>query len=147
MEYIMENLWIAWVAVGVFFLIVELLTTALVSIWFVPAATITCLFSLVVHSLVWQIALFVVMSAVFMVVFRKIYNKYIKKDKDEIKQEEHLIGKTAKTSEDTDSHGGRVLAGDVYWRAVTENGEKIEKDETVIITGVQGTTLIIKREN
>ena len=82
-----------------------------------------------------------------MVVFRKIYNKYIKKDKDEIKQEEHLIGKTAKTSEDTDSHGGRVLAGDVYWRAVTENGEKIEKDETVIITGVQGTTLIIKREN
>lgn len=147
MEYIMENLWIAWVAVGVFFLIVELLTTALVSIWFVPAAIITCLFSLVVHSFVWQIALFVVLSAVFMVLFRKIYNKYIKKDKDEIKQEEHLIGKTAKTSEDTDSHGGRVLAGDVYWRAVTENGEKIEKDETVIITGVQGTTLIIKREN
>lgn len=147
MEYIMENLWIAWVAVGVFFLIVELLTTALVSIWFVPAAIITCLFSFVVDSIVWQIAVFVLLSAVFMAVFRRIYNKYIKKDKDEIKQEEHLIGKTAKTSEDTDSHGGRVLAGDVYWRAVTENGEKIEKDETVIITGVQGTTLIIKKEN
>ena len=48
MEYLMANPWAIWIAVGVFFLIVELCTTALVSIWFVPAAIITCLLSFVI---------------------------------------------------------------------------------------------------
>ena len=79
MEYLMENLWLVWIGVGVIFLIVEMLTTALVSIWFVPAAIITCLISLFVDSIIWQIAIFVILSALFMVVCRKIYNKHIKK--------------------------------------------------------------------
>ena len=36
MDYLIANPWIVWLAVGIVFLIVELLTTALVSIWFVP---------------------------------------------------------------------------------------------------------------
>ncbi len=145
MDYLIANPWIMWLAVGVLFLIVELLTTALVSIWFVPSAIITCLLSFVVDSLLIQIAIFVVLSAVFMVVCRKIYNKHIKKPVDDVDQNEKLLGKSATVTEDTNGITGRILVGDVYWRAVSENGDIIQKGETVKIKGVNGTTLVINK--
>lgn len=145
MEYLIANPWIMWLAVGIFFLIIELLTTALVSIWFVPSAIITCLLSFVVDSLLLQTAIFVVLSAVFMVVCRKIYNKHIKKSVDEIDQNEKLLGKTATVTEDTNAITGRILVGDVYWRAVSESNEIIPKGETVKIKDVKGTTLVINK--
>ena len=145
MEYLIANMWIMWLAVGVVFLIVELLTTALVSIWFVPSAIITCLLSFVVDNLLIQIAIFIVLSAVFMVVCRKIYNKHIKKPVDDVDQNEKLIGKTAKVAEDTNGISGRILVGDVYWKAVSENGDIIPKGETVKIKSVNGTSLVINK--
>lgn len=145
MDYLIANPWIMWLAVGVLFLIVELLTTALVSIWFVPSAIITCLLSFVVDNLLIQIAIFVILSAVFMVVCRKIYNKHIKKPVDDVDQNEKLLGKTATVTEDTNGVTGRILVGDVYWRAVSENGDIIPKGETVKIKGVNGTTLVINK--
>lgn len=145
MDYLIANPWIMWLAVGVLFLIVELLTTALVSIWFVPSAIITCLLSFVVDNLLIQIAIFVVLSAVFMVVCRKIYNKHIKKPVDDVDQNEKLLGKSATVTEDTNGITGRILVGDVYWRAVSENGDIIQKGETVKIKGVNGTTLVINK--
>lgn len=145
MEYLMENLWLVWIGVGIIFLIIEMLTTALVSIWFVPAAIITCLVSLFVDSIIWQIAIFVVLSAVFMVICRRIYNKHIKKTVDEVDQNEKLLGKTATVTEDTNAVTGRILVGDVYWRAVSENGETLPKGEIVVIKAVNGTTLVINK--
>lgn len=145
MDYLIANPWIIWLAVGIAFLIIELLTTALVSIWFVPAAIITCLLSFLLNSFLWQTAIFIVLSAVFMVICRKIYNKHIKKPVDEVDQNEKLLDKTATVTEDTNAITGRILVGDVYWKATTENGETIPKGETVIIKGVNGTTLIIKK--
>lgn len=145
MEYLSENLWLVWILAGVFFLIIELITTALVSIWFVAAAVVTCLVSLAVDSFLWQLVIFLLLSAVFMVIFRYVYKKYIKPGRDEIKREEMLVGRSAVTAEDTDSFGGKVLAGDVYWRAVSENGEKIPKGETVGIVKADGTTLTVRK--
>lgn len=145
MEYLLSNPWVAWLCVAVLFLVVELLTTTLVSIWFVPAAIIVCLLTFVIDSLVWQIAIFVVLSAVFMVLARKIYKKHIKKPVDDVSQNEKLLGKAALVTEDTNAISGRILVGDVYWRAVSENGETIPQGETVVIKGVNGTTLVINK--
>lgn len=145
MEYLIENMWVVWTVVGVLALVIEMATATLVSIWFVPAAILTCLLSLAVDSIPAQIVVFVVLSAISMVISRKIYKKYIKKNKDEISAESKLIGKVAKTTEETDAHTGKVLVGDIYWKAISETGEKIGKDETVIIKGVNGTTLVINK--
>lgn len=146
MEYLAQNPWVAWLAVAVFFLVVELLTTTLVSIWFVPAAIIVCLLTFVIDSLVWQIAIFVVLSAVFMVIARKIYKKHIKKPVDDVDRNEKLLGKAAIVTEDTTPISGRILVGDVYWRAVSESGDTIPKGETVVIKRVEGTTLVINKK-
>ncbi len=145
MEYLLNNPWVAWLGVAIFFLVIELLTTTLVSIWFVPAAIIVCLLTFVIDSVIWQIAIFVVLSAIFLVVCRKIYKKHIKKPVDDVDQNEKLLGKAALVTEDTNAISGRILVGDVYWRAVSENGETIPKGETVVIKGVEGTTLKINK--
>ncbi len=146
MQYFIENLWAMWLAIGIFFLVVELCTTALISIWFVPAAGITALLSFVIPKLSWQILIFAVLSAVFMLLFRKLYKSKLKKAEDDVKPETSLTGKTAVTTEFTDVHGGRVKCGDVYWRAVSEDGNPINSGETVVITGVTDTTLVVKKE-
>ena len=147
MEYLMANPWAIWIAVGVFFLIVELCTAALVSIWFVPAAIITCLLSFVIKSAIWQIAIFVFLSAIFMVISRKIYKKYIKKPVDDVDQNEKLLGKIVTITDTTDGINGRVRMGDVYWKAITENGETLSENEKAVIKSVQGTTLIVTKLN
>ena len=40
----------------------------------------------------------------------------------------------------------KIRVGDVYWRAVSENGETIPKDEVVVIKRVEGTTLVINKK-
>ena len=145
MENLVENPWIGWIAVGVVFLVIELLTTALVSIWFVPAAILTCFSSLVIDNVFLQITIFVVLSAIFMVICRKIYNKHIKKKVDDVDQNENLIGKIVKVTEDTNGISGRIVSGDIYWKAVSENGETIQKGETAKIKGINGTTITIEK--
>ena len=146
MGYLLENLWAMWIAIGVFFLIVELCTTALISIWFVPAAGLTALLSFLIPQLGWQIVIFAVLSSVFMLLFKKLYKKRIKKNEDDVKPEISIIGKSAVTQEPTGMYGGRVKCGDVYWRAVSEDGSVIDKGKTVIITGVNDTTLVVKNK-
>ena len=145
MEFFFENLWALWVAVGVIALVIELSTAALVSIWFVPAALLTCLVSLVTDSFLIQILVFIILSIIAMIISRKVYKKYIKKDKDEVDANSNLIGKYGKTTEDTDGLNGKVLVGDIYWKAKTQNGDTIPKDESVKIVSVEGTTLIITK--
>ena len=60
MEYLIENLWAAWLVIGIFFLVLELCTTALISIWFVPAAAITGVLSLVIPKFSLQVLIFAV---------------------------------------------------------------------------------------
>lgn len=147
MEYLAENQWLIWIIAGVFFIVVELLTTALVSIWFVPAAVITCFLSFAVDSFLIQAVIFLVLSAIFMVIFRDIYKKYIKKPVDDVDPCEQTVGRVGIATENCDADSGKVLLGDIYWKAATENGEIINQGEKVIIAGVKGTTLIIKKEN
>ena len=146
MDFILSNLWIVWLIIGIIALIAELLTAALVSVWFVPAALITALLSLVVKDFVWQLVIFSVLSILFMFVLRRLYIKYIKKPKDAVKKENSLIGSCAKTVSTVTSHGGEVLSGDVYWRAVSANGETIPENENVTVTDIKSTTLIVKKE-
>lgn len=145
MEIVLENMWVVWIAIGIVALVIEMSTAALVSIWFVPAAVLTCLFSLVVESIFAQIVVFVILSAIAMVISRKVYKKYIKKDKDEIGADSKMMGKIVKVVEDTDANSGQVLVGDIYWKARSENGEIILKDEQAKIVSVDGTTLVINK--
>lgn len=140
-DYILANDWLVWLIAAVFFLIIELATAALTSIWFVPSAIIVSVCSLFIKNIYIQIILFIILSAIFLVISRKVYKKQTKAvDDDNLK----LIGKTAVTTEKVTPDNGKVLVGDIYWRAVSDT--PIGKNEAVIIIDIKGTTLIVAKK-
>lgn len=140
-DYILANDWLVWLIAAVFFLIIELATAALTSIWFVPSAIIVSVCSLFIKNIYIQIILFIILSAIFLVISKKVYKKQTKAvDDDNLK----LIGKTAVTTEKVTPDNGKVLVGDIYWRAVSDT--PIEENEAVIIIDIKGTTLIVAKK-
>ncbi len=138
-EYFSHNLWVFWLVTAVAFLILETLTTALVSIWFVPGAVIASLVSVFSDSFALQIVVFLVLSAVCFLLCKKFYkpNKATKLGE----ANDLLVGKTAIAKTDINSIDGKVLVGDVYWRAVAD--EEISQGVPVEIMAVNGTVLSV----
>lgn len=141
-EFFAQNLWIVWMVVAGVLLVIEAATVGLVSIWFVPAAVIAAILSIWVDSFFIQLGVFIVLSGVTLFLGKK----YFKKNKSEKLDEanELLVGKNAVAKTDIIQSEGKVLVGDVYWRAVSD--DEISEGDKVKITAVEGNILtVIKR--
>ena len=143
MEYILSNMWLVWTAIGILLLLIEISTPNLVTIWFVPSAVVTAILSLVVGNVYLQLVLFIVLSALCLLLSKKVY-KRIKKT-EEVNPNDRLIGVTAKVVEGLSQNDGKVLVGDVYWRAVCD--EQVGVDELVVVKEIKGTTLVVSKNN
>ena len=135
-----------WLILALFFLIIELLTTTLVSVWFIPASLVTALVALVWDNIPAQIVIFLVLSVVSLVLFNKFYRGKLKKKSDSVDADQRLIGRSATATEPISSEGGKVLVGDIYWRAVNEDDLVIESGAFVEIKSVNGTTLVVSKK-
>ena len=79
-EFFQNNLWIMWMIAAGAFLVIEALTTALVSIWFVPGAIICAILSVWVDNFFIQIIVFLIISVITMIICKK-YLKFNKREK------------------------------------------------------------------
>ena len=138
-SFLAENLWVLWTALALIFLVVEVATTALVSMWFVPSAVITAILSIFCDNFLVQVIAFLVLSLGFLILCKKFYR--VKTPKKLGEANELLIGKNAVAQTDIDSINGKVSVGDIYWRAVSD--EPIESGSNVKITDVNGTVLTV----
>ncbi len=141
-EFFQNNLWIMWMIAAGAFLVVEALTTALVSIWFVPGAIICAILSVWVDNFFIQIIVFLIISVITMIICKK-YFKFNKGEKLE-ETTALLIGKTGIAKTDITDLEGKILIGDVYWRAVSD--EKINNGEQVIVNAVNGNILTVTKK-
>ena len=139
------NIWIIWLIFAGVFLILELTTTALVSIWFTIGALFASLVAVFVDSLFVQFLSFIIFSAVLLVFSKSFYEKKIQTNqKDEIL--EKFLEKIATVEEDIPNRyeAGKILIGGVSWRAVSITGDRIEKGSLVIVKSIDGLTLGVK---
>ena len=142
MEFLAENLWIVWLIVAAVLLVVELNTTALVSIWFVLAAIVTAIIAPFWDNIIAQVIIFFVLSAVFLILFRKLYKNKIQ-GKYDTDVEYTPVGKLAVTEETVTKHEGKVRVDGVFWKAVCDEAE-ISPGTTVSVVSAEGTTLKVK---
>lgn len=139
------QLWLLWIIVAGVFLVVELCTTALVSIWFVPGALLASLSSVLTSNIWVQIVVFIVVSLICFPISKSLYDKKIKSTtNDPGTVSKSLVGKTAIVIESVSKYPGRVVVNDVYWKAISEDGNKIPSDSIVQIIEVRDLTLIVK---
>ena len=137
-----------WLAVVVMALICEGLTTALVSIWFVPGAIISIVLAALEVEVWIQTLTFFVVSVVCVVIFQSFFRKKLRRVKKTATNLDRLIGETAIVTEKVDNLQavGCVKVNGQLWSARSESGNIIEDGEIVEIIAVSGVKLICRKK-
>lgn len=136
-----------WTVAFVIFLIAEAATFhALVSIWFAIAAVAAMLAALAGLNFVWQLTIFVAVSAVLLVLTRSFVKK-LRKNGAPDPNENYDIGKTAIVIEGIDNElgSGRVKLDGVDWAARSADGGSIIEGSVVTVRKIDGSKLIVAR--
>ncbi|MCQ2470554.1 MAG: NfeD family protein [Clostridia bacterium] len=136
-----------WIAAVIVLLIIEVATMQLVTIWFAVGAAAGLIAYLCNLPLVWQIVLFVAVSALALAVTRPFVKRFAHKEIDPTNAD-RCIGKTAIVVEDINNNLGKgaVKINGAVWTARSADGEPIETEKEVIIEKIDGVKLIVKKQ-
>jgi membrane protein implicated in regulation of membrane protease activity len=134
-----------WLGVFVVALIVEGVTTELVSVWFAVGALVALPFGFFKEFWI-SIIVFVVVSTVALIFTRPIVRR-ITQRRERKTNVDDVIGKKLKTITDiTKFDAGEVkLNGIVYTAILRDNDDKtISKDKIVEVVSIKGNRLVVK---
>ena len=136
-----------WIAVIVLAIVVEVLTDQLVSIWFVPGAIVATILDFAGVDIVWQIMVFLVLSAVG-IFLAKIFLTKLRKKGDTRTNIDAIIGERCVVTERIDNYAGcgQARVGGQIWsaRGAHEN-DVFEVGEVLDIVAIEGVKLICKK--
>lgn len=139
---------IFWLVALAFFIVVELGTLGLTTIWFALGCLVAFLASLIGIHLGIQIALFLVISVVLLIFTRPLATKYLN-SKTTKTNAESLVGKTAEVTITIDNikARGQVMVNGLEWTARSTDDEKIIKENSLVtIIGISGVKLIVEEK-
>lgn len=138
--------WI-WLGVLVFSAIIELVTREIVSIWFTFGAVVPFVLSATgAVGWIWQVVIFIVLSAVMIVCLRAATKKFLLKNANLHTNTDALIGKRYRMITRTDFETlGSLKVNDVVWSVAEENRQAVEEGEIVEVIKVSGNKLIVKK--
>lgn len=139
-----------WLIVALSTLIIELLTTALVSIWFTIGATFAYLAEKIGLALPYQIGIFAITS-ILAFIFTKPFVKKFLSNKIEKTNVDAIIGKNAIVVEKIVNIPGRntgaVKVEGKVWTAKSITGEEIQSGDIVVVKKIEGVTLFVNKLN
>lgn len=138
-----------WALAVIAFVIAEVMTIQLVSIWFAAGALVTLLMTYFFElSWIEQLGVFIAASTVFLIMSLPLIKKR-KKNRAVATNADLDVGKHATVIEEIncDKGTGRVTLGGVNWSAVPENeNDTIPEGTIVIVVKVLGAKLMVKPE-
>lgn len=134
-----------WLIAIAVFLVIEIITLGLTTIWFVPGALIAVFLSLA--GTIWQVqwgVFFIFSFLMFYFVRPSAVKKFnVKREKTNI---DRIIGADGKVLESIDNFAGKgiVLADGKEWMAKSQDGTTIKEGSVVTILEITGVKLIVK---
>lgn len=136
---------ILWIIIGIAVIILDIVTSSFLFVWFSVGALAAMVASLMGASFGVQIIIFLIVN---IITISLGYPWARKKFKSTIARtplmEEEYIGKVLKAEEDIEESGKAKLGG-VYWRVVNK-GKTIKKGESFKIIEFDGNRLKIEKE-
>ncbi len=138
-----------WLGVLVAMVVLEIVTTQLVSVWFAVGALAAFLVALAGVEAIWiQLVVFVAVSAVAVAVTRPLVRKMVN-IKAEPTNADMVIGKIGVVTDKIDNiaETGLVKVNGSLWTARTADGSVIEIGEKVKILEISGVKLIVEKSN
>ena len=140
----MDSNLVLWIIVGVAALILDIVTSSFVFVWFSIGAIIAIIANLLGFSFAVQFVIFVVVSILFILVGYPLVKNTIKRTIAKTPTtEQGYIGREITVDEEVIDKATIKIDG-IYW-TVKNEGELIKKGDKVKITGIEGNKLTIKR--
>ena len=139
---------VIWIVLLVLFLILEAATVQLVSAWFALGALCALLANLCGVGVIWQIVLFLIVSAICLIATRPLVKK-MTATKIQKTNADRFIGAEAVVLEEINNliSTGLVKAMGNTWTARAEDGSVIPKDAVVIVRKMDGVKLIVSQQS
>ena len=142
------NYTIFWLVALVLFILIEIATMGLTTIWFAGGALVAVIASALGLPLVVQIVLFFAVSFVLLYFTRPMAVKYFNKDRVKTNAES-LVGRQAIVISEIDNLQGigQVTVGGMEWSARTaEAGVRLDVGSVVNIIAINGVKLLVEEK-
>ena len=144
-------MFVAWLAVTVAFIVVEVHTGAFYALFVAIGSAVATVVALVGGGLWLQGALFAALTIGGLTLIRPVLRSRFDRRVPIIKQHgiqasaDGLVGQRAVTVDTVgdESHPGHALFAGDRWLAVTDTGEPLPADIPVVVVAVRGTTLLV----
>ena len=137
---------LCWLLLASMFIVIEIISLGLTTIWFAGGAFVAALAGLAGVSLTIQVALFLIVSIILLVLTRPVAVKYLD-SKTQKTNSEALIGQKAVVLQTIDNlkTEGQVKVNGMEWTARAKTDEMvIPEGEVVTILEIQGVKLIVE---
>ena len=133
-----------WIAAVIAFSVLEGLTVALVSVWFIGGSVAGLIAAACGASVGLQLGVFVAVSAVLLALLRPLAKKYISPRREHTNAD-RLVGREALVTESIDNlkEQGAVKINGVLWTAKSAGGEPIPQGALVKIARIEGAKLYV----
>lgn len=134
-----------WLGIVVVSLILEFLTTEMITIWFAGGGLVSMILAMLSVDYFVQIPVFIIVSTVLLICFRKIViNKFSIGESN--LNADAVIGREAiLLSEITFEKPGTIKVNDVIWGAISKNEKAFIPENTVVkIVGLKGNKYIVE---
>lgn len=143
----MNSAVVFWLSLAGLFLVVEILTVGLVSVWFVIGAVFATAAAALGAGTAVQACVFIAVSALLLVFMMPAAKRMIQKDKHATNFD-RIMGMTAEVTEDIDDIEGKgqIKVAGAVWSAKSADGAGIKKGELVEITAVEGVRAVVKKK-
>lgn len=139
-----------WLLAFLFFIVVEIISVSLTSIWFAIGALAAFWISFYVGYWWAQVLVFLIVSLILVLLTRPWAKRFFNNNDREKTNVDAVIGKEGVVTEEINNLRavGEVSVGGQIWMARTEdNSTTIAMNEKVIVKEVRGVKLIVEKEN
>lgn len=136
-----------WLIIAAVFIVAEIISLGLTSIWFAGGAVVAAILSWAGTSIWVQISAFAVVSLVLLIATRPFVKKHLIATVEKTNVESYVGQQVMVIQEINNNKGeGRVRMNDIEWSARSEDGSTIPAGKTVVIKAVSGVKLIVSEE-
>ena len=133
---------VIWAILLAVFVVVEVATINLVTVWFAVGALAALIASLVTNNFIYQIVIFLVVSFVALVVTKPMMDRARKAKPVARVELDRNLGRTAQALETIQpGRTGRVRLDGVDWNATSD--DVIVAGSNCVVTAIHGTTLTV----
>ena len=136
-----------WIGVIVAAIVLEMLTDQLVAIWFMPSAIICAILDLCKVPFPWQLLVFLLVTAIGIVLSRTVLKKYFNFTKTATNVEA-VVGEKCVVIERIDNYAGcgqAKVRGQIWSARSIDDEETFEVGDILRVVAVEGVKLICKK--